>query len=214
MQSQNAINTHQGKCQSKGESPSSNGWENAHLNKYFSFLFLTSKRTLVVAEKGKKEIIIIKTSYTTSHQSFMMDRWQVDGTLLVGASLKTWDDPTFSPPRRRKKSKVFFLIKCQFFFFLFLTKKTHTNERTKREETSWETRANHFVTGMLMSKSNTKRETPKHTFVMSCGNVCCNGCQPLQHSQFNLRQWGEADVKLSNPAHKGVFFFLILEGYV
>jgi hypothetical protein len=50
MQSQNAINTHQGKCQSKGKSPSSNGWENAHLNKYFSFSFLISQRTLVVAE--------------------------------------------------------------------------------------------------------------------------------------------------------------------
>jgi hypothetical protein len=74
MQSQNAINTHQGKCQSKGKSPSSNGWENAHLNKKFSFLFLTSKRTFGGGGIRKKKEIIIKTGYTTPHQSFMMDR--------------------------------------------------------------------------------------------------------------------------------------------
>jgi hypothetical protein len=56
MQSQNAINTHQGKCQSKDESPSSNGWENAHLNKYFSFFLIFNKQKNLWWWQRNKEI--------------------------------------------------------------------------------------------------------------------------------------------------------------
>ena len=83
-------------------------------------------------------------------------------------------------------------LKSNVIFFFPITRKKK-NERVQVREykkRSSETRANHFVTGMLMSKSNTKRgETPQNhpqNICVLCRVVICFVAMGVGQSLFSF----------------------------